>query len=429
MEKRVKELEDENHLLLNQLHVVQEKLEKLYLASENATGLSTYDWVDDELPEVLAENIRYRALLDTQRMIQEVQATQSLSRKLGDILIQGVNSPSALLAMPAKLLRVWRQTNKQGPVKLLGGKGFDNVIKAYREKGQSGVDTLLSKASVSDKIQANALTALARTLMRSQPGNAAEVSRRAYELHPRPFRLKWLAFRLYEAGDVLRAETMLDSLPSDIAFSDTEKRSVSRLLDEAKRTRIDQAKQQCDFSTRRALVEQSQNLIGQLTRERDENRQIAERSQAQVGQLKKERDEHKQLAEQHQSLIGQLTNERDEYKQITERSQAEVGHLTKERDEHRHLAEQRQSLIGKLTRERDEYKQLAERSQDQVGQFTRARDEFKQLAEQRQAEVQQLHGSIIEMEHRQRLFSEEMSRAEGQIDLIKDVLLLPEPGA
>jgi len=387
VETRIKELEDENHLLLNQLHIVQEKLEQQYSASQNTTDSQTFDWVDEELPEVLAENLRYRTLLDAQNMIHEVETTQALNRKLGNILIQGVKTPGTLLAIPAKLFRVWRKTKRQQPNKLLGGKGFDKAIMAYREDGLSGVDALLCTASVPDNIHANALTAVARDVMYREPNDALELAQRAYEIDPKPSRLKWLIFRLYEASEVLRAEALLDCLPKDIVFSDSEERAASQILNEAKQTRADQAKQQCDFSTRHALVEQRKILIGQLTEERDEYKQKAERSQAQAEQFIKANDELKQQAKLHQDQIGQLAKERDEYKQMADQSQA------------------------------------------QVEQFTKARDELKQLAEQRQAEVLQLQGSIAEMEHRQRLFSEEMSRAEGQIGLIKDVLLLPEPGA
>lgn len=62
-----------------------------------------------------------------------------------------------------------------------------------------------------------------------------------------------------------------------------------------------------------------------------------------------------------------------------------------------------------------------------VDELTRARDEQAKLAADRQARIDTLEATLPEMDERQRLLAEEMMRAEGQIDLIKDVLLR-EPG-
>ncbi len=45
------------------------------------------------------------------------------------------------------------------------------------------------------------------------PWQPADAARRAYAVEPRGFRLKWLAFRLYEAGELVEAEAMLALLP------------------------------------------------------------------------------------------------------------------------------------------------------------------------------------------------------------------------
>lgn len=78
-------------------------------------------------------------------------------------------------------------------------------------------------------MQANAWTALSRHLMQNKRDHAAEAARRAYALDPKPYRLKWLAFRLHEAGDVIEAAAMLELLPADTPFSSSETRQAGRL--------------------------------------------------------------------------------------------------------------------------------------------------------------------------------------------------------
>ena len=72
-EVRLKELQEENELLFNQLHVVQEELERL--ASENRpqgqrpTMVQATAWVDDAVLEKYAENMRLQSALDVQKLI------------------------------------------------------------------------------------------------------------------------------------------------------------------------------------------------------------------------------------------------------------------------------------------------------------------------------------------------------------------------
>lgn len=72
IESRLKEMEEENELLLLQLHQVQEELEKYFLkcqALEKEQGGAGFGasassgWVDDQLPETLAEVARLTAML------------------------------------------------------------------------------------------------------------------------------------------------------------------------------------------------------------------------------------------------------------------------------------------------------------------------------------------------------------------------------
>lgn len=233
----IKELQEENELLLSQLHLVQEELEKYYLRNKalesgqagklQNTTPSAQGWVDDELPDALAENLRLQTLIEVQQKIYQLETHNTLNVRLGNILIESAASSGSLLSVPGKLRKIWKEENQKTPPKALGGKGFDKIIAAYGEGGFDAVERLIAVVSISPAMHASALTALARHLMKSDSTQAAEAARRAYALDPRPFRLKWLAFRLHEAREIAEAEAMLAILPADTPFSDSETRQAN----------------------------------------------------------------------------------------------------------------------------------------------------------------------------------------------------------
>ena len=277
-ELRLKKLEEENELLLLQLHQVQEELESYFLKcqalekGQGGAGLgasASSGWVDDQLPETLAEVARLTALVETQANLHRIGSTNSLNARLGDILIQSVSTSGKLLGLPAKLLKIWRESEAKEIPAALGGKNCDKVIEAHKEGGFEAVSQLLASVTA-PATKANAYTALARDLRKTKPAEAAEAARLAYEEDPRPYRLKWLAFRLYESGKIIEADAMLSLLPEDTQFTDSETRQVDQVRYEAKSARLREAKQKTDFESRRKAVE---NQLKQLGQERDKQRQ------------------------------------------------------------------------------------------------------------------------------------------------------------
>jgi uncharacterized protein HemY len=145
------------------------------------------------------------------------------------------------------------------------------------------VNDLLSSISASPKVQANAMTMLARTLMEINPKKSSEIAQLAYVIHPHPFRLKWLVFRLYKSGDVAEAEAMLDTLPATMEFSNSELHQIKQLRSEAHDARLREAKKQCGYSIHRATIEQQ---IKKLTHDYNEQVQIATKYSQEIEALK-----------------------------------------------------------------------------------------------------------------------------------------------
>ena len=130
-------------------------------------------------------------------------------------------------------------------------------------------------------MRANAYTALARQVMLTDARQAAELARMAWETDPRPYRLKWLAFRLHEAGDTVTAEALLDMLPADISMSESEGRQAARLRREAKQERSRQAQK---------ILKTSQSNATQTNKQHEGHRQ-------ELAHLSKQLEEQQKVTE------------------------------------------------------------------------------------------------------------------------------------
>lgn len=332
-------LEEENRLLLDQLQIVQEELCRLHdhphtIVSGIAQTVVQVAPVDTEFVEAEVERVRLECLLAVQAKLHKLKTQHALSGQLGEILIEGVRSTGALLTVPGRLRRAWHQNRRTEVPAMLGGKSFDKVIQAYQQGGDLQLESLLSQATVSKSIQASAWTAVARAYQTSDPGLVATLARRAFELEPRGFRQKWLAFRLHESGDLLEAEALLTLLPDEVSFTDSELRQRDRLLKQAKEFRVDQVRMQHQVASRNeavqrqwdelaqernALVGQLRQLQGQLdavqressrvVQDRDEQLTQVESLQAQLEHAQ-ERQRQLALQEQHdrQALLKQVAD-------------------------------------------------------------------------------------------------------------------------
>ncbi|MGE8548997.1 MAG: hypothetical protein ACN6OC_16280 [Alcaligenes sp.] len=439
-DRHVQALQEENRLLFDQLQVVQEELERRYYQAQAQPGAASavaapatvihIAPVDERLIEVQAENLRCQALVKAQGEIHALQARHALANQLGDILIEGSRSTGAMLSVPARLHRAWRQNRRETPPASLGGKTFDKVLSAYQDGREAAVEALLNQASVSTATQASAWTAVARTQLYIDPALAAGMARRAYALEPRPFRQKWLAFRLHESGDLLEAEALLTLLPEDVKFSDSEARQVDRLKREARQYRLDQAREIHAYGDQQ---EKLQRQWQDLARSRDvlagqaaQLRAQCESLQAELAAAIQARDQQSALAaqerERNESLTVELKQACEEQKDLVAQwfeqcvtLQTGVAKLTQVRDEQAVSVEQQQAhseglqaelMTLQQTREglQTELMTLKQTCKEQAAQWldqcailqaglaeaSQAREELEALAAQRQAQCESL---------------------------------------
>ena len=332
---RIKELTEENELLFEQLHVVQEELEKYYHKLQDckqrkgsgADAGGTVVVIPPQAGEALAENLKLRALVAQQQAALQVESTNSLAARLGEMLIHGVSSAGAFIALPLKLRQMWKALDQTVPPAALGGKSFQKVLDAHAAGGCEAVEKLLDSVFLSPVMRANAYTALARQVMLTDARQAADLARLAWETDPRPYRLKWLAFRLHEADDAINAEALLDMLPADISMSDSEERQAARLRQEAKRERARQAQKATEASRTEAM--QLQVTMAKLKQAAEESKKQQEASTA---QLNKQREEHKQELARLNSQLTELKKAADQARQDAARAREAQAALQRQMD-------------------------------------------------------------------------------------------------
>jgi hypothetical protein len=90
---------------------------------------------------------------------------------------------------------------------------------------------------------------------------------------------------------------------------------------------------------------------------------------------------------------------------------------------HRADIKKLQAALALATKERDKQSKSVQERAQQIQELTRSRDELKQKADDLSRRLNSLEAERTDTHVRQELLNQEMTRAEAQIDLIKDVLL------
>ena len=215
---------------------------------------ATTKWVDDGFPEALAEVERLKTLAEVQGKIRKFESINGLNINIANMILEACSSFGAIFKLPFRLIYLWISSRKINPPAALGGKQFNTVIKAYGEGGFADVDSLLKAYHLTPKMMGDAYAALGRQLMHSDKSASAEAASKAFEADPKPYRLKWLAFRTYEAGEMQRAEAMLALLPKDMVLSESEMNKANQIFYEAKSHRVRVAKQRTKIVSKQRIV-------------------------------------------------------------------------------------------------------------------------------------------------------------------------------
>jgi FkbM family methyltransferase len=177
--------------------------------------------------------------------------------------------------------------------------------------------------------------------------------------------------------------------------------------------------------------------IEQLARARDEQSRLAQERLAQLEQVTKSHDQQAKLAADLAVQLQQLTTAKEQLAGQVSRADRHIEELSRTTAEQKGLVAERQVHIERLVGERDEQMKLAVDRKMELERLFKARDEQASLAQTRETElakqkhllqedrkrIAQLEAQLADMMMRQTLLNEEIVKAEGQIDVIKHVLL------
>ncbi len=214
----------ENVSLIEQLYIVQEKLERYYKA------LNTFQQIQYNKNNIQPLNTCISN--KNNKLFNELymaMSQNSIHNRVSCILINAYNNGS-IFFIPFKILFSYKILASKSIPNQLGKKNFDYVISSYEEGSHTKVEALLDSVKISYYIRANAYTAIAKHIQKKDKLNCAYYAKLAYITDPRPYRLKWLAFRLEDANDLSGAIVAAQLLPNDTLMNDKEKIRINYLL-------------------------------------------------------------------------------------------------------------------------------------------------------------------------------------------------------
>ena len=170
-----------------------------------------------------------------------------------------------------------------------------------------------------------------------------------------------------------------------------------------------------------------QAQIEQLAKEKEEVAKLSAERQTKIEALTKESAEQQQRMEQ-------LAKEKEEVVKQSAECQAKIEALANDRDAKAKESAEKQQRIEQLVKEKEEVAKLSADRQTKIEALAKEKsmlgDQFQKATKANEESIQQLNKIKRENEEimtRQQMLNDEMTRAEAQIDLIKDVLLR-EPG-
>ncbi len=149
----------------------------------------------------------------------------SVSSQVGRAMLALLQSPAALFRLPNHLRRRPSLTGKKA-------KAFtrEELAAAYESGGMDALRALFDEQGASAAALERSLLALAKQYQKdNQPAKAATLGRAAYDINPQPTLAKWLAFRLFDAGQIKEPLALLEGPADGCAFSASETRRLQEI--------------------------------------------------------------------------------------------------------------------------------------------------------------------------------------------------------
>ncbi len=225
---QIQELTEENEMLFEQLHIVQEELERYYYKLKEAEKRPTSASSHLADLQLQIENIRLTALVNAYKSVRKAETNNTMHARIGFTIMQLKKS---LLTAPFRLLPTLLFFTKNTSPEAFGGKEFTKVIAAYEKDGIEAVKALVKNVSTTSFVKANAYITVAKHLQEKDLRTCTELARLAYMTDPQGYRLKWWIFRLIDMKEFVQAEALSALLPDDGTISSKDQDKIKKALD------------------------------------------------------------------------------------------------------------------------------------------------------------------------------------------------------
>jgi len=128
------------------------------------------------------------------------------------------------------------KNNKVGIIpNVFGGQTFSKLIEIYNNEGYNKVYFFIKTINTSNKIKADAYTFLSKFCRNKKNYlHAAKFARFAYNIDPKLFRRKFLAFRLASTFDYLESDSLLKTFKNKTIFSTLELKKIEEVEENTK---------------------------------------------------------------------------------------------------------------------------------------------------------------------------------------------------
>lgn len=219
---------------------LEREMETLRIAF--AGKIKEYEEENNELrariADIEAELSRQVALtkIKTLALENKVQVVREMiSFQLGAAILDALKSPAKVFGLPYRLWKIHLDAENRRIAKtqreevVLKGPKFRELKEIFQKEGLSSVLNQLALLNLSPAVTAGTLGSLARELVSTEPQEAMNAAREAQRLDPKPYRAKWLAFRLFEQGYFTEPAELLSGPAAGGEFSASELKRVEEI--------------------------------------------------------------------------------------------------------------------------------------------------------------------------------------------------------
>jgi hypothetical protein len=371
-EVKIKNLEEENELLLLQLHQVQEELERYFLELKSIKSGNFSDVDSFSYPQ-------YRDSTPRGPYGAGGRIQGQLSYRLGRVLISQTRSFKGWISLPWALRKVIRDFRVE---KSSGSNEKLPPIESYAD------------AYDADRVRQHLSFRLGSVLIQRSRSPIGWMI------------LPWALLKTIK--DFRNGVSWHESRPS-------KKWRMGYLIPGIRKLEL-------QIFEKQTRIEQVGLIQKKLDHKLGLQVKLAGERQSALEAAVKAKDEQTKLAGERQSALEAAEKAKEEQTKLASERQSALEAAVKAKDEQTKLAGERQSALEAAVKAKDEQTKLAGERQSALEAAVKERDALKKTAGDRAARIAELEAQVADQAERQKQIDEQMIRAETQLEMLKEFM-------